>query len=564
MPFAWRFIALVLLVAMSACASAERDDNQAAGGDSRSAGSAPSGRSRPAHPWTQRDTLRVAISVSPNTLNPILSTQQFETQLEALVLDPLVATDPQGRDVPILAARVPSLENHDIAADGRTITYRLRRGVSWQDGAPFTSRDVAFTWQAIMNPATAVSSRHGYDRIVRIDTPDAYTAVFHLRTRFAPAIHTFFAHSDSVFTPLPAHLLQRYHDLNRVAFNALPIGTGPYRLVRWVRGDRLEYVANDRYFLGKPHIAKIVVHIVPDENTIVNEMRAREIDWFMMATPHVYPQLRGLAGVAVRLIPFNGADSIIFNLERAPFADVRLRRAVGLAIDKGRLVRDVTYGTAIAATEDLPNFLWAFDATAGTNARDLVAAKKLLEAAGWHAGSDPIRSRDGKRLTLGLAYRTDSLTDRNRGVVIAAMLREAGIDVELKGYTTALLYGPYADGGILASGKYDAGLQTWYAGVDPDDSTQLLCSERAPRGFNWSRYCNRDLDAAEAKALSSYDRPTRTRAYAVVQKLLARDAPFVYLWWPRQIEAINDDLLGFRPNGIVEDWNAYSWRFAGT
>jgi ABC-type transport system substrate-binding protein len=92
MPFAWRFIALVLLVAMSACASAERDDKQAAGRDSRSAGSAPSGRSRPAHPWTQRDTLRVAISVSPNTLDPILSTQQFETQLEALVLDPLVAT----------------------------------------------------------------------------------------------------------------------------------------------------------------------------------------------------------------------------------------------------------------------------------------------------------------------------------------------------------------------------------------------------------------------------------------------------------------------------------------
>ncbi len=542
-----RSFALLLLTAASACAPAARDT-----GSARS------------HPWTQRDLLRVAISVSPNTLDPILSTQQFETQLEALVLDPLIATDPEGRDVPILAARVPSVDNGDIAADGLTITYRLRHGVRWQDGAPFTSRDVAFTWRAIMNPATAVSSRHGYDRIARIDTPDAHTAVFHLKTRFAPAVHTFFAHSDSVFMPLPAHVLERYHDLNHVAFNALPIGTGPYRLVRWVRGDRLEYVANDRYFLGKPHIARIVVHIVPDENTIVNQMRAHEIDWFVFATPHVYPQLRKLAGVAVRLVPFNGADSIIFNTVRAPFSDVRLRRAVGLALDKAQLVRDVTYDTAIPATEDLPSFLWAFDRAAGTSARDLPAAKRLLEAAGWRAGTDAIRTRAGKRLTLGLAFRTDSSTDRNRGVVIASMLREAGIDVALKGYMTALLYGPYANGGILASGKYDAGLQTWYAGVDPDDSTQLVCGERPPRGYNWSRYCSRDVDAAEGIALRSYDRPTRMRAYATIERLLARDAPFVYLWWPRQIEAVNDDLHGFRPNGIVEDWNAYTWRFAGT
>ncbi|GAC1303732.1 MAG: peptide-binding protein [Vulcanimicrobiaceae bacterium] len=555
---AYRWLVLpALLAALAACSPAEHASRAPNG-------VAHAGPGVQRHPWTRPNTLRVAISVSPNTLDPILSTQQFETQLEALVFDPLVATDPEGRDVPILAARVPSVENGDIAADGRTITYRLRHGVTWHDGVAFTSHDVAFTWHAIMNPATAVSSRHGYDRIARIDTPDASTAVFHLKTRFAPAVHTFFAHSDSVFTPLPAHVLERYHDLNRIPFNALPIGTGPYRLVRWVRGDRLEYAANDRYFLGKPHIAKIVVHIVPDENTIVNQMRAHEIDWFMMATPHVYPQLRAIDGIAVRLVPFNGADSIIFNTARAPFSDVRLRRAVGMAIDKVRLVHDVTYGTAVAATEDLPNFLWAFDRSAGTSSRDLAAARRTLDAAGWLAGGDSIRVRDGKRLTLGLAYRTDSLTDRNRGVVIAAMLREAGIEVELKGYTTALLYGPFADGGILASGKYEAGLQTWYAGVDPDDSTQLLCSERPPHGFNWSRYCSRELDAAETAALANYDRPARTRAYAIVQRVLARDAPFVYLWWPRQIEAVNDDLRGFRPNGIVEDWNAYAWRFAGT
>jgi peptide/nickel transport system substrate-binding protein len=510
------------------------------------------------HPWTIPGVLRVATSLSPNTFNPILSTQQVEAMLQEFSFDPLIATDERGRDVPILAAAVPTLENGGIGRDGLTITYRLRHDVRWQDGAPFTSRDVAFTFRAIMNPETAVATRHGYDQVARVETPDPYTAVFRLKRPFAPAVHTFFAHSDAPYYIMPAHLLARYHDLNRVPFNQKPVGTGPFKLVRWLRGDRIEYVANDDYFLGKPKLRKIVVHLVPDENTIASQMRAREIDWFAQATPRMYPQLTSIAGLDVRLVPMNANDAIIFNTLRPPFDDPNVRRAVGLAIDKPLLVREATFGTTVPATEDLPPFMWAFDPKAGTSARDLPRANALLEAAGWSRTADGIRFKGGTRLTMGLAFRTDSITDRNRGVLIASMLKDAGIETELKGYTTSLLYGP-PGAGVLADGKFDAGLQTWYAGSDPDNSTQLTCDQVAPKGFNWSRYCDRAMDAAQRAALSHYDRPTRKRAYAAIEELLARDAPFVYLWWPRQIEAVNTDLKGFRPNGIVESWNAYQW-----
>jgi peptide/nickel transport system substrate-binding protein len=511
------------------------------------------------HPWTVPGSLRVALPGSVNTLNPILSTQQVEAVAEAFVTDPLVATDPEGRDVPMLAETVPTLANGGISRDGKTITYHLRRNVVWHDGAPFTSRDVQFTYQAIMNPNTAITTRHGYDVVERVDTPDAHTAVFRLKHPFSPAVHTFFAHSDAPYMIIPAHLLARYRDLNRVPYNSLPIGTGPFKVVRWLRGDRIEYAANDRYFLGKPKLRRIIVRFVPDENTIVNEVRAHEVDWFFQATPRSYVQLRGLPGVVNHLVPFNGVDSIIFNTQAPPFDDSRLRRAVGLAIDKRKLVDDVTFGTALPATEDLPSFMWAFNPRAGTSVRDLKGARSLLDAAGWHAGPDGIRANGGRRLVMQLAYRTESVTDRGRGVVIASMLREAGIDVQLKSYTTALLYGPQATGGILASGKYQAGLQTWYAGVDPDNSTQLVCDQQPPRGYNWSRYCNPAMDAAQRVALSNYDVPTRKRAYATIEQLLADDAPFVYLWWPRQIETVSDDLHGFRPNGIVENWNSWEW-----
>jgi peptide/nickel transport system substrate-binding protein len=503
-------------------------------------------------------TLRVAFVATPNTLNPILSTQQFETQAETFAFDPLIATDPDGNDVPMLAAIVPTLANGGISADGLHITYHLRHGVVWQDGAPFTSADVKFTFGAIMNPDTVVSTRHGYDQVARVETPDPYTAVFVLKRRFAPAVHTFFAHSDAPFMILPAHLLTRYHDLNRIPYNSLPIGTGPFRIVKWARGDRIEYVANDRYFMGKPKLRKIVIHLVPDENTVVNQMRTHDIDWFALATPRAYLQLRSLPGIVNHLVPFNGADSIMFNVTKPPFDDARVRRAVGLALDKERIVDDVTFGTTIPATEDIPSFMWAFNPTAGTRARNLPQARALLTAAGWRPGPDGIRVRNGQRLNPTIAFRTESATDRERSVLIVAMLREAGFDAQLKGYTTGLLYGPVGSG-IEADGKYQAALNTWYAGIDPDDSTQLLCKERPPHGYDWSRYCNAELDAAEGIALSHYDLPTRKRAYARIQEILARDAPFVYLWWPRQIEPVSAKLRGFRPNGIIENWNSWEW-----
>jgi peptide/nickel transport system substrate-binding protein len=544
-PAATIAVTLVAAVAIAGCTRIETAGN--------------GGARTERHPWTIPGTLRVALPGSVNTLNPILSTQQVEAIAEAFALDPLVATDPEGHDVPILAATVPTLQNGGISRDGKTITYHLRRNVVWHDGVPFTSRDVAFTFAAIMNPNTAVTTRHGYDVVDRVDTPDAYTVVFRLKRPFSPAVHTFFAHSDAPYMIVPAHLLAHYRDLNRVPYNSLPIGTGPFKVVRWLRGDRIEYAANDRYFLGRPKLRRIILRFVPDENTIVNEVRAHEVDWFFQATPRSYVQLRGLAGVVNHLVPFNGVDSIIFNTQAPPFDDPRLRRAVGLAIDKRKLVDDVTFGTALPATEDLPSFMWAFNPRAGTSSRDLPGAKALLDAAGWHPGPDGVRTSGGKRLVMQLAYRTESVTDRGRGVVIASMLRDAGIDVQLKSYTTALLYGPQATGGILASGKYQAGLQTWYAGVDPDDSSQLVCDQRPPAGYNWSRYCNPAMDAAQRAALTNYDEPTRKRAYATIQQLLADDAPLVYLWWPRQIEAASDDLRGFRPNGIVEDWNSWEW-----
>ena len=125
----------------------------------------------------------------------------------------------------------------------------MRRNVVWHDGAPFTSADVKFSYDALVNPNNNVASRHGYDLIRDVTTPDPYTVVVRMKRRYAAAVTNFF--SDAAPNPiLPRHLLASYADLNRVPFNQAPVGTGPYKLLRWDHGQSIELVANDRYYLG--------------------------------------------------------------------------------------------------------------------------------------------------------------------------------------------------------------------------------------------------------------------------------------------------------------------------
>jgi len=209
--------------------------------------------------------LRVAITTEPNSLDPIFSLSDYETFVARLAFDPLVTVAAGGRTLlPRLARVVPTQDNGGISRDGKTITWHLRRDATWQDGAPFTSRDVAFTFAAIRDPKNNVANRRGFDLITRVRTPDRYTVAIDLRRAFSPAVTWFFG-DGSPYAVLPAHLLEREPDLNRAAFGALPIGTGLFRVTAWARGDHITLQRFDGYYAKRPKLAKIVVRFVPDD-----------------------------------------------------------------------------------------------------------------------------------------------------------------------------------------------------------------------------------------------------------------------------------------------------------
>ncbi|MBD5603882.1 MAG: peptide ABC transporter substrate-binding protein [Candidatus Eremiobacteraeota bacterium] len=472
----------------------------------------------------------------------------------------LVSVDVTGKkQVPILAETVPTLENGGISKDGLTITYHLRHGIVWHDGTKFTSADVAFSWRAIMNPSNNVIGRTGYELVKSVDTPDPTTAVFHMKRRFSPAVNTLFGESDTPYAVVPQHLLASLHDINAIPFNSNPVGTGPFKISEWVRGDHLTLVANDAYFLGKPKLRRIVVRFIPDENTEINQLRTHDVDWQFEASPQEYQALKTIPGLNVYLQQTNQYERVEMNTLHPPLDDVRVRQAIAYVVDRKKLVDDLTFGSAVAADQDLPPFMWAHATDITRYSPDLGKAKALLAQAGYAPGPDGMLVRNGRKLVLELAY-TSTNTTRRAGVVqIQSMLAAVGIRVEVKPYQGALLFAAAGEGGILTGGKYDLGWAGWVSGIDPDNSSVVTCAARPPNGNNSMFYCNARMDVAEARALDRFDVPTRKRAYAEIERDLTHDEPQLPLWWPRQLQPVNVDLMHFSPNPVVETWNAYLW-----
>ncbi|HEX5274123.1 MAG TPA: peptide ABC transporter substrate-binding protein [Candidatus Rubrimentiphilum sp.] len=533
-----RFIALTLAVAFAATGCAKQGGN-----------ASPSGGG----------ILRVAIFAEPSSLNPLLGTTTAENSLSSLIFDLLVTLDDRGNDIPDLAAAVPTLENGGISRDGKTITYKLRRGVKWQNGKPFTSADVKFSWQAVMNPNNNVVERTGYDKVSSVDTPDPYTVVFHLKTPFSPFVDTVFGESDDPFRIIPKHLLGGYANINRVPFNQQPIGTGPFRVVRWYHGDHVELEANPLYFRGVPKLKKILVYTVPDGNTSAAELQSHGIDLILAVTAANFRNLRSVAGVRTMLVKQPSYAAAVFNTKHPPLDDVRVRQAISYAINEKRIVDNLTYGTATLASADLSEFSWAHDPTLAGYTYDPAKANGLLDRAGWRRGPSGMRAKNGKTLTLQLTIGAGSQTANQIAVELQSDLRQVGVDLAIKTYSYSLLYATAAMGGIQQTGKFDMTLQVWVSGADPDDSSQWMCKQASPAGNNISRYCSAAFDNAEKTALTHFDRATRKRAYALTQQLLVKDAPATFEYYPQARYAMNPALQNFSPNGISEGWNAYLW-----
>jgi peptide/nickel transport system substrate-binding protein len=497
----------------------------------------------------------------PDTLNPLVSASDDLVNLSHLYMSLLVESDGSGHLIPEIAVRVPTVENGGISKDGRSVTYHLRHGVRWQDGAPLTARDVVFSYRAVMNPANNVLTRVGYTEIAAIDAPDPTTIVVRLRRPFSPVVAYFFG-PQGYPALLPEHLLARYADLNRVAYNQLPLGAGPYRVVQWKRGDSITFAANPRYWRGMPHIARLIYRIVPDPNTRMQQLKTGETDAYFDVDPQLLPQVRSIPGVHVVMTPVNDLHILEFNAADPVMRDVRVRRAVALAIDRKKLIEAATHGAGLSIEGDQPQNGWAHDRALPRIPFDPQRASQILDTAGWRRTPGGIRSKNGRPLSLTLAIAPQGI---NGSALVATMvqqyLHDAGIAVTIKQFAPGLMWEPKPAGGILANGHFQIAYNAWWTlGPDPDDSWNFGCDQIPPGGENYYEWCDPRADSAMQDALRTVDTPRRRRDYAVVQRELVTQLPELTLWQVDMPNALRVGLEHFEPSPAGSAfWNAWRW-----
>ncbi|PRY32333.1 peptide/nickel transport system substrate-binding protein [Pseudosporangium ferrugineum] len=487
----------------------------------------------------------VAIAGEPDTLNPVLN---FGVDGASLIFDGLVARDAQNVLAPALAAGLPT-----VSADGRTVTAKLRKGVTFHDGGQLTAADVVFTYRAVLDPKVDSILRSDLDMLATVTAPDPATVVFTLRHAYAPFLQRL------TLGIVPAKSLSG-QDINKAAFNRQPIGTGPYRVESWTAGDRLVLTANDTYWGGRPANRKLIVAFVADDNVRAQRMRAGEFDAAELA-PKLAAGFDNATGYTVQRVPTADYRGVMLPFGSPVTGDLAVRRALSVGVDRAAMVRGVLAGAGEPAFGPVPPTSEFADPTAAAKtSADTAAAAALLDAAGWTPGADGIRAKGGRQAAFTLMYPAGDSLRKELALAVSADAKRIGIKVSPEGLTWDA---------IDARITRDALLMGFGTPYDPDFvSYKLFGSKFAAQGyFNPGSYRSPVADRALQDGRDQADPARRRAAYATFQRQLAADAPWVFLTYLKHTYVVRAGITGVTPrveaheHGVANSlwWNINTW-----
>jgi peptide/nickel transport system substrate-binding protein len=493
-------------------------------------------------------TLRIGDTQDFDNLNPHLSTSLILGNLNSLTMAYLVRYDAHNEPAPELATEVPTEANGGISKDGLAITWHLRKGVKWSDGAPFDGDDVVFSTNAVNNPKNNEVGRDGWDLITKMDQPDKYTVVFHLKKKYSGYLPSFFGSAGANPCIIPKHILGTLPDINSAPYNSKPVGIGPFRYVDWVRGDHITLEANPYYWRGQPKIKKVVYKVVPDRNTLLTQLQTGEVDMWTFIPSAFAGRAMALPHVAHSRGPSYLYVHVDFNTSHPALKEKAVRTALRLATDRKTILEKVSHGVGILQESaitpasvlhvDLPEVPY-----------DVAQANKVLDDAGWVRGADGVRAKNGVRLDLDVATVAGNVDVDARIEQLRSEWQQIGVKITPKHYNSALFF--QVTGGIMYPGKWDVTTFGWQMTPDADLNPENSCSLIPPNGQNVTRLCDPNLEKLLQQQKETYDLEARKRIVAQAEKIISDDVPYEVLYIQEDIHAFNSDLKDWHPNNTT-------------
>ena len=519
-------------------------------------------------------------------LNPHFSVGAKDQEGARIFYEPLAAWDPEGNLVPVLAAEIPDIENGGVAADGRSVTWRLKKGVEWHDGRPFTADDVVFNWEYASDPATAATTI-GIYRDARAEKVDPLTVRirFERPTPFWPGL--FVAGGGMI---IPKHLFEPYKGANSrdASANLKPVGTGPYRFVEFKPGDLVRGERNPSYHVAnRPYFDTIEMKGGGDAVSAARAViQTGEYDyaWNMQVEDEILVRLenagnaKGRAEIvtsrAIEHIQINFADPWTeVDGERSNpktkhplLSDPAVRQALRLLVDRASVEKYI-YGRTGVATGNFLNNPERYVSKNTKSEFNVDKANQLLEEAGWKRGSDGIRTKDGKKLKLVFQTSINAPRQKTQAIVKQAC-QKAGIELELKSVTASVYFSSDTANPDTAR-KFYSDIQMFTVGTpstpDPElfmnqlVSWEIASKENKWQGRNPMRWRSDAYDEAYRAAQTELDPVKRAVQFIKMNDLAVDDVAVIPVVNRRWVAAMSNKLRATLSGWDNDFWNLKDW-----
>lgn len=480
-----------------------------------------------------------------STLIPLLATDASSHAVAGLVYNGLVKYDKNLNIVGDLA------KSFDVSKDGLTITFHLHHGVKWHDGAPFTSRDILYTYRVTVDPETPTAYAEDFKQVKNITAPDLYTIQVTYDSPFAPALASW------GMNILPAHLLEG-KDITRSLLSRNPVGTGAYRFKEWVSGQKIVLEANSAYFEGRPYIDRFIYRIIPDSSTMYMELKAGTID-LMTLTPVQYARQTSAKSFTSRFNKYRYPSSnylyMGYNLRHPLFSDKRVRQAMTAAINKDELIQGVLFGMGQKAHGPIVPGRWAYNPAIKDIGYDPKHATELLAQAGWKKkNSDGILTKNGKPFQFTILTNQGNQQRLMTAQIIQQRLRQIGIDVKIRVVEWAAFLKEFVN-----KGNFEVVLLAWSISQDPDMYDIWHSSKNKPGELNFIGFKNAEVDRLLVEGRNTFDIEKRKRAYFRIQEILVEEQPYTFLYVPDSLPVVSSRIRGVEPAPAGIGYNQIRW-----
>jgi peptide/nickel transport system substrate-binding protein len=513
--------------------------------------------------------VRISYTQDLNSFNPLYSNQWFSAITTNLWLERPWNFDENAVSYAVQLTELPSVENGGISEDGLTMTFKLRDGLTWSDGEPYTAEDWVFTWEMYMNEANTVVSRYPYDEFVaEVTAPDPLTVEVKLTKPF-PAWQSILFVNGNGGTIIPKHILQPVFEaegtLDNAEWNRAPtVGIGPFVFKEWETGSHFSFTPNPNYYGTQPKVDEIFFRILPDDAAQNAALKAGDADIGTFVSFADIPDLKA-NGINIISASAGYNENMFFNmrpdLSHPGMQDVNVRKAIALGFNREQITEDLLFGLTPPNTTFWDGGAWVNESLE-PYPYDPEEAQRLLDEAGWvDSNGDGTRDKDGEELVLNYGTTTRPVR-KDAQVVIQQQLAEIGIGIELFNFEGDVFFAGYAEEGPCATGEMD--ICEWSDATSfPDPNTsQWLCSEiptdEAPEGNNYF-ICDEELDSLFQAQAVEIDATKRKEIVAQIQQIMHDNVYYIGMWNDADQWAVSPRLTGVKFSGVNPFFNAAEW-----